>query len=309
MTYLVFDLDETLAELYPTFYFLVSLTPEPPQTRTSSDDELKTKLDEAYKIFVKNVLSAEKQSQPLGILRPGILQVFEKIQQLKNTGQVKGTIIYSNNGHLESLEFIRDLIHEHLGTNDLILECIHRGHHMRDEEKGARGGYPNKTWNVLSTILKTAPIEAPTDLSPEDVYFFDDQIHSDLKTILKNNYIQVPPYAFKASFDALAQQFTSALDEANINKDELTEMISHLLGNSNLKSYDDVLSYFKQRTKGTSHSTSPISHDEGIQMMNDTLRAISTPLKTSGGKRKRRPWNGRTRRYYRHKRRRGTNKK
>jgi FMN phosphatase YigB (HAD superfamily) len=302
MPYLVFDLDETLAELYSTFYFLISLTPEPPETRTPSDVEFKSKLDVAYKLFVKKVLSAETShtEPPLGVLRPGILQVFEKIQQLKNKGHVKGVMIYSNNGHLESLEFIRDLIHEHLGTNDLILECIHREHHMRNEERAGSDGYPNKTWNVLSTILKNPPVEAPADLSPEAVYFFDDQLHTDLKMHLKKNYIRVPPYTFKASFDILAQQFTSALDDANIDKDDFRTMISQLLGRP-LNSYNNVLAYFKKKTKDTSHGSPPTTnHDEGIQQMNDTLREISTPLKTGGRKRKQRPWNGKTKKQRRY---------
>jgi hypothetical protein len=306
MAYLVFDLDETLAELYPTFYFLASLRPELPHTLP---DDFKGELDKAYKLFVTNILSAEtSQTVPLGVLRPGILQVFEKIQQLKNKGQVKGVVIYSNNGHLESLEFIRDLIHQHLSTTTLILECIHWGHRMRGEERGRQQGYANKTWSVLSTILKEFPVGAPADLSPESVYFFDDMNHKDLKTHLKKNYIQVPSYTFRAPFDALVQQFTSALDEANVNKDKFIAMIAQLLGKS-LKSYDDVLANFKLKTRDTSKGSPPIKKDEGIQLMNDALRTISRSLKTGGGKRKRRPWNGKTRRQRKQYKRRRTSKK
>lgn len=292
MSYIVFDLDETLAELYSTFYFVASLRLESPYP---IQEDFKTQLAEAYKLFTKKVLAHEStESALLGVLRPGILGVFEMIQRLKTSGQVNGVVIYSNNGHLESLEFIRDIIHQHLATTDLILECIHWGHHLRREERGYKQGAAKKTWNVLSTILKGPIIKAPSDLQTDAVYFFDDMDHPDLKKNLKSNYIQVPSYTFKASFDTLASLFTEAIDEAGVNKEKFIEILSEMLG-ERLQSYDDLLAQFKQRTRGTSKTPAPTNEDNGIYLMKQALKTISNLLK--GGNKKRKRWDGKTRKH------------
>jgi hypothetical protein len=293
MAYIVFDLDETLAELYPTFYFVASLKPDVPHTLP---DEFKSELDRAYKSFLQRVLAEEQLDAPLGILRPGILKVFETIQTLKSNGQVNGVVIYSNNGHLESLEFIRDIIHQHLNTTSLILECIHWGHDMRQEERGRIQGAASKTWKVLSSILKGPIIGAPPDLSPNSVYFFDDQSHPDLKTYLKDNYIKVPSYTFKASVNTLARLFTEAFDSANVNKKQFISIQSELLGIT-FNTIEEVIDQFKRLTKGTSKGPASNEEDTGIKLMKDTFTKISTSFKRGGGiKRKRRSWDGNTRR-------------
>lgn len=292
MSYIVFDLDETLAELYPTFYFIASLRPNLQHTLP---DDFKAELANAYKLFTKNVLSQElNPTAPLGVLRPGILRVFEMIQQLKIKGKVKGVVIYSNNGHLESLEFIRDLIHQHLATTDLILECIHWGHHLREEERGRTQGSANKTWKVLSTILKQPIIGAASDLQPNSVYFFDDMNHTDLKVHLKNNYVQVPSYTFKASVDTLLQLFTEAINGARVNKDKFITVVSEIMG-ERLQSYEAVLRELKRKTRGTSKTPASPQEDKGIQLMKQKIETLYGSIR--GGKRKRRRWNGKTRKH------------
>jgi hypothetical protein len=289
MSYIVFDLDETLAELYPVFYFVASLRPE---GNHIIPDDPKKQLLSAYELFIKKVLKQENSNDaPLGVLRPGILSVFEMIEHRHKNGPVKGVVIYSNNGHLESLEFIRDLIHKHLQTTDLILECVHWGHHMREEERGYKQGVASKTWKVLSEILKGPRMGAPDDLSPRSVYFFDDMLHKDLKENLKNNYTQVPSYTFKASFDTLAQLFTESIDEAGVNKEKLLDMVSDTLG-TRADTYDKLLVQFKQKTRGTSNEPGSTKEDSGIQLMKQVLRSISRSFK--GGRRR---WNGKTRKH------------
>ena len=139
--YFIFDMDETLAELYSVYYFIASLRLKGTLEWVNKDEanniteSLNTSLNKAYNNFVEDVLSEEISTEPLGILRPGILDVMKRLYDLQKKGLVKHVLIYSNNGHLQSLEFIRDLIHKHLGTNNLIGECIHWNHHMRDEER------------------------------------------------------------------------------------------------------------------------------------------------------------------------------
>jgi hypothetical protein len=304
MAYIVFDLDETLAELYPTFYFVASLKPDLSHTLP---EDFKNELNAAYKSFVEKVLAEEQLDTPLGILRPGILNVFETIQKLKSNGQVKGVIIYSNNGHLESLEFIRDIIHRHLNTSSLIQECIHWGHEMRQEERGRIQGAASKTWKVLSSILKGPIISAQNDLSPTAVYFFDDQNHPDLKIHLKDNYIKVPSYTFKASVNTLARLFTEAFDSANVNKEQFISIQSELFGTP-LHTYEEVMEKFQRLTRGTSKGPASNEEDDGgIKLMKDTLAKIGASFKKGGSggaiKRKRRSWDGKTRRHLRKRRR------
>ena len=85
MTYFIFDLDETLAEVYPLFYFLCDLRLEKTTGATKTiPDELQTPLNDAYTIFVHLVAEQELSMHPLGILRPGIIQVMEAIKKLKD---------------------------------------------------------------------------------------------------------------------------------------------------------------------------------------------------------------------------------
>jgi hypothetical protein len=121
----------------------------------------------------------------LGILRPGILDVMMELHMLQREGVIKHVIIYSNNSHLQSLEFIRDLIHEYVGSNHLIMDCIHWNHPMRREEKMIHLNFSNKTWSVLKRIMVTGNCRALPSLQPNQVHFFDDLEHPDLKRELQ----------------------------------------------------------------------------------------------------------------------------
>ena len=115
-------MDETLAELYTMYYFIESLRLKE-TIKETIPNVLQKSLNKAYKKFVKAIVK-EEELHPLGILRPGILDIMSTLYTLHKAGKVKSVIIYSNSGHLESLEFIRDLIHLHIGGT-LIKKCIH----------------------------------------------------------------------------------------------------------------------------------------------------------------------------------------
>jgi hypothetical protein len=273
--YFIFDMDETLAELYPMFYFITSL-------RDNIPSDGKEHYDRAYDIFVRNILKQEVSSSPLGIVRPGILRVMEKLYALKRQGKIKDVVIYSNNGHLDSLHFIRDLIQAHIGSKNFIRECIDWNHPMRDAERLKQPGAAYKTWNVLKNILVEGNCKAPTNLEPSSVFFFDDLEHADLQRNLgPGNYFKVPPYTFRASFDRIADEYRKALDEADIEDNELES---------------DII-YFRSKTQNTaSREARPPPEDDGIKMM---IKAIGM-------------MGGHTRKRYRiitHKRRHGRSKK
>ncbi len=288
MSYFIFDMDETLAELYSVYYFIATL-----KNDEEMPESLKKSLDDSYKIFVEKVLNKEKSNEPLGILRPGILEIMKQLSNLQKQGKVKNVVIYSNNGHLESLYFIRDLIHLYVKSNNLIKECIHWDHPMRKEEINGRPGAANKTWNVLKNILVKGNCVADPDLKAEDVYFFDDLDHTDLKRNLGINYYQVPGYNFKASINRLSQIFRESTE--NINKNDMEILKNNVIKrfakknndintNSVNSAIEIILNIFKNNTKGTMGDNvyPPLSLDEGIKMM---LQAIDRISSFKGGKR------------------------
>ena len=249
--YFVFDLDETLAEIYTVYYFVASL-----QTYPTMSESLTRNLKNYYKKFVKYIL-IEELIDPLGILRPGILNIMNKLYELYKAGKVKGVIIYSNNGHLYNLEFIRDIIHEYI-EGDLICECVHRFHPMRESN--------NKTWGELQKILTNGKCKA-RNVKPSDVYFFDDLKHDDLHKHL-DNYYQVPEYNFMASFDRIACIYKDIV----VDK-EFIDVIQC----DTIKNIDDVVEIFRKDTQIIEQNVEQNVErniDDGINMMMDAIKKI-----------------------------------
>jgi hypothetical protein len=283
MTYFIFDMDETLAELHTVYYFIANL--KVAEIFREYGDEmpitLEKSLKKAYRLFVINILIEELSSNPLGILRPGILNIMKQLYDLQRLGKIAHVAIYSNNGHLQSLEFIRDLIHKYLGTNDLIKDCIHWDHFMRIEETKSKYDQPTKTWNVLKNILVMGHCQASEALQQKDVYFFDDQDHTDLQRNLGTNYYKVPSYNFKASYDRIADIYKKCLK--NVDMEEYNKVIADVFSIDSYNSLDTILNFFKERTGQTNNGVPP-PPDRGIEIM---LEAISKLNSHSGGKRQR----------------------
>jgi hypothetical protein len=215
MYYFVFDLDETLAQVHSIFYFLCDLRQqEIDQNSRASPLMLRSRLDFAYWKFVELVAKQEDSDEPLGILRPGILEVMNQLKRLKRLGIVLNVVIYSNNGSLACLNFVRDVIHTIIQDNSLICDTIHRFRAGREYERVGL----TKTWGVLSKLLQTGPCRA-LSLYPTQVFFFDDLIHPDLKYHLGYQYIHVKPYNYKTSFDRLANLYLESLKQSGILSD------------------------------------------------------------------------------------------
>jgi FMN phosphatase YigB (HAD superfamily) len=294
--YFIFDMDETLAELYPMYYFVASLRlkelieEDNKATIEPISESLSHSLGKAYSTFIADILKEEISNRPLGILRPGVLNVMKQLYELQKIGKIKYVIIYSNNGHLQSLEFIRDLIHEYLGTTQLIKECIHWAHPMRTEERFMRAGAANKTWNVLKNIMVEGNCKAAAQIQPSDIYFFDDLEHKDLQDNLAGNYYKVPRYDFKASFERIAEIYQNAIVNANVNMVEFMDYMIELFVNTannyrqiNEDELASILRIFRSKTTGTSSvDTLPPPEDAGIMMMMNAIRKVSG---RRGGKR------------------------
>ena len=188
MVYFVFDLDLTLADignqLYNEIYNL-------------------QKMPEEYAAFVQTCAKKETSDDPMGFLRIGLVRspllpasfkpYMEQLLSLKQKGICQGVIMYSNNGYLPCLHFVRDVIHTILGVNDLFCHCIHRLYPGRP-----RGGDPAKTWDELKQIMETNTDPANTckveNFTPSNVLFFDDRHDHKIRTELGTNYIVVYPY-------------------------------------------------------------------------------------------------------------------
>ena len=294
MTYFVFDMDATLANLYTVHYFLCDLRRETMIEKTKTPSEqLQMYLNTAYTSFVQKVASKEAQAVPYGILRPGILAVMKLLNTYKKSGTIQGVVIYSNNAALGTLHFIRDVIHAHIGNSSLICDCIHWGHEARDSERKHFGivtpGAATKTWNVLKTILINGNCTASNTIEPKDVYFIDDQLHPDLEQNLPiGHYIQVSPYEFKTPYDPVSQLYTQCLEESGLfeNKDTVEEYFEYINEGclkTKVKTIASVLSRYKSTTRSMAVGTPPPPPDRYISNL---IRVIESTKQNRGGTRR-----------------------
>jgi hypothetical protein len=284
MVYFIFDLDETLAELYSVYYFATSLRLESASLESNLD---KAALDKAYQYFVRDILLTEISNEPLGILRPGILGIMKKLKNLQKVGKIKNVLIYSNNGDIKSLEFIKDLIHLYVGGG-LIKDCIHRNHYMRANERVNAPHLINKTWNVLKNIMINGNTRAATNLLASDVYFFDDLDHPDLRKKLGMNYYKVPKYDYKASVNRVGEIYKNAIHKANIKGTKLKKYVNiilndYIINGSNTVTYDTsidgVIQLLKDLTQGNELNNNtlislPPPPDIGILMMEHAINRV-----------------------------------
>jgi hypothetical protein len=283
MCYFVFDLDETLAELHSVFYFVQSLT----MNKTIKEDTVYLRpflpysfdrqLTKAYHLFVERVLEMELSDTPLGILRPGILSVMKQLDKLKTAQKIKGVVIYSNNGLLPCLEFIRDLIHRYL-EHSLIDDCIHLNHVLRRRETFKDVHY-EKTWAMLYSILVDGKTCAPATIVPEDVFFFDDIDHSDLHSHLQDHYYKVPKYKFRASFARIMEIYQNAITEVSLDVKIIMMCMFDLFGIKNpiirLTPMNEILMLFRFMVRKTADAHElPRPADRGITMMMDAIQRV-----------------------------------
>jgi hypothetical protein len=234
MAWFVFDMDETLGHLHTPYHMLCVLkTKEHMRNRlNNASDPLKEALHRAYRRFVDGVAGAESSATPLGILRPGMLDIFHRLVHLQKQGIIGGTMIYSNNAHLPSVKFIQDVLNTATGSN-IVCDAIHLLHPDRKPEQFTQGGriYANKTWDVVKHILQTGSCGAPESITPKDVYFVDDQKHPDLERVLGTHYIRAPQYKYKTRFNVLLPFFEEALRSADLTEDPgFTQLANYIKG-------------------------------------------------------------------------------
>ncbi len=300
-TYFVFDLDETLGQLHTPYYFLRELLPERYRLtereergiRTPSA-ELREVIQEVYTNFVALVAKAEIGPHPLGILRPGILNVIQSMLKLKDVGKFGGAIIYSNNDSPPVLDFTKDVIEAAVGQ-PVFCDVIYRTHPMRngiDFNVERTINDVAKTWAALKQILETGPCGA-SDVEPSQVYFFDDLRHPDLlQKLPQGHYIQVSSYTYRTSFDRLADLYLTAYRQSSLfRNEELHDEFAHYLSSLSGVKYDDEwimdshIRTYKDWTKPTSiPDRIPPPPDTSVMNMNGLMRFLS--LQQTAGKRR-----------------------
>jgi hypothetical protein len=276
MAYFVFDLDETLGNFHTPYYFLVDL-------RSAADQT-------AYQNFVAAVATIEDSGNPLGIIRPGILTVMRKLKQLKDSGIVKSLVIYSNNSHLESLEFARDVIQHVVEDSTLFSDCIHWGREGREIEHTipTREGSANKTWAVLTNLMIHGPTAADAStLTPDKLYFFDDQEHMLEKKLPEGHTVRMMEYPFKASSTRVGHIYKDAVMEAfKDNEAGLSDFVDNFKTNDSAKytfltpkkAFESHTQFLVARTRGTVNRTTPVPDpDQSIAKCMELLRKFAAP--------------------------------
>ena len=275
MSYVVFDLDETLADLTLIYHFLMSLRIKQHILETQPYMiyffPLEESLDKAYARFVEQILK-EELSEPLGILRPGILPIMKQLAALKQKGTIKGVIIYSNNSHLPSLHFVKDIIELHTGP--LFDDCIHWLHPSREDDRV--NPFVTKSWSTLSRILH----EGPTHVNPQHVYFFDDLNHPNLLNTLKEQYYQVPGFRTFASVERISDIYSEALQHANVSAYQLLIYVLDVFNVENSTArynpaegtLSSVVATIRALIPSVTHPRPLVDH--GIRMMEDMIRDV-----------------------------------
>ena len=236
MSWYVFDLDETLGDFYTPYYFLCDLQTKVffkdthPNTTIHIQPELAIELATIYNKFVSEIAKAEDSDTPLGILRPGILDIMRLIQKQISSGLAKGVIIYSNNGSLATLHFARDIIRSALGDSDFISDCIHWYHPLRKGEiVEGNPGLADKTFSVIQQAIQK--VNNGPLVSPSQVIFFDDVLHPDMmKHLTEENYLVLNGYSYRTPFKKIAQIYQDAIQHSNIHNDNklYSEYMKHL---------------------------------------------------------------------------------
>jgi hypothetical protein len=251
----VFDMDETLTHVSPyrvllCTFFTAEFAKAMKREGKATPEEIREPLAKAYEEFFRACVAAETSAHPLGILRPGMAELFQRIGKLKDEGNVGGCLIYSNNRTRRILEFIRDFIHAILGRDDLIGDIAH----ARDKRRGEEGSA--KRVATILKFLRDGPYEA-AGVKEEDIFFFDDIDHADISAKIGDRYIRVWPYEYRVNTDRIVKLYMESLRKAGFltNKPLMQSFIRHIAGSCFIKDLheNDTNEEFKEHITKSIH--------------------------------------------------------
>jgi len=299
MRYVVFDMDQTIADISMVYFFLVSLTvitylkDQESYLVNYFPEGLDDQLEHAYRLFVERLAKEEISSRPIGILRPGVISVMRRISKMKTS--IGGVSIYSNNQYLPSIELVRDILHVAIGR-PIIDVCIHWNHPLREWDH-LNHPFVSKTWDVLRSILVENGV--PNTIEPKDVIFFDDQHHPQLHRTLSENYYKVPIYRTTDSLDRLSSIYVSCIQDARVN---VYSFFTYLLdvfstdddvcqynpSNVTINNLLHMLQRMSRKESFAAHMVEAPHADHGIRIMKDAIDDIRIQYELAhplGGKR------------------------
>jgi len=316
MYYFVFDLDKTVADLNNIYNFIIifKIKNFVPKEYYDNNREFFDKIDHTYYHFVKKIVEIEKSYNPLGILRPGIIDIMRQLEDLRQDNQVRKVIIYSNNYNIERLEFVRDIIinaivqfrfsgFNKVRSNEILIQdLIHWGHPDRKEEIiyyygnptsdrnkpkqfYTKPGHAKKTWAVLKNIA-THHFRDNSDFVPHNVFFFDNNTHEHLiKKELGNNYYRVLSYNSKIPINRLSAilrfVFRMLLRDGQFNMTLYINLLEeYVLGyikyNPQLSDLDNLINHVEKLSayKEPVVNTTVSAQDDGINMMLNAITKV-----------------------------------
>lgn len=218
--YYAFDLDGTLSDIHDLNDYLDFF-------RINISNNRRQNLNAAYDIFIKKIVEkTNKQECTLFNLDMIFLIMRENVSD---------AVIYSNNSDPNVLVFVKDVI-EGLVERPVFCYLMHWDHDLRKNEI-VRGdpGNARKTW----LVLKRAFAECGHDVKPEQVFYFDDQEHPDLRR--KVNYTKVKEYRTDLDLnnELIRKIFYESLQESGINQALVANNFNELEPIPNMEGFEE----------------------------------------------------------------------
>jgi hypothetical protein len=225
--YYVLDFDHTLGDFTHFEFFLRMFKVNDwldflkvPQVTIS--DTLFFKITSAYNEFVKEIASRIEEYNMFNMHMieriDDILKNNKNIVIDKNEKEIPHFILYTNNQHAEKVKCAVDILNVYFGR-ELFCLILNWDHPLREEDKkGQKKGTAIKQWSTLKRgILEACRLD---DLDPQDVYFYDDYIHNDLKKVLGENYTHVEEFYRRSNKQELFFSMYGVLEKYELDEDK-----------------------------------------------------------------------------------------
>jgi hypothetical protein len=183
MSYIAFDLDNTLGYFYHIYSIANFLSPETVENSAYKrynqtfklGDSLKAKMLKAEAAYIKKI--AERQHLVNVILRPNLDALIRPVLQGRLTGRVRAVAIYSNTDNMFAMKLAIHLIERRYNTPGFFNAAVDATHPIRtvDHEHSERtNGEPIKTYRTIKAIFrKLCGVTLP--LTPANVIFIDER--------------------------------------------------------------------------------------------------------------------------------------
>jgi hypothetical protein len=175
-------------------------------------------VEKAYTSLAFDVAAAIK-NQELWLVRPGMEQVFDVAQRMRQKGYLDYIMFYSNNSVPEFLSFVELVIRlanlNRFSTKKPVVSLIFTAEtSSRMKVERAPVGHPNAREKTKMGILQCLEdLDLPVSKSPE-ILFFDDMNHKGLGHSLK----QVEPYYTLSTAEQVHKVFFDSMEKSGLYK-------------------------------------------------------------------------------------------